>query len=197
MATTSEGRPGGWGGHNGVTGIRILLVGVRSPINTGMILRVAETYEANVALCGADDVLDDPVRMQTIRDFSCGALERRGFTRLSGLEAARAWIGEGRLVATTIAPDAVALPAFRFRPGDVIAFGSEYDGLDPAFAAAADAALTIPMPDVFTPKPPTANPIDPGRTAPPSNDGRPNLNVAMSVGITCYAAYCAGVTREG
>ncbi|MGP9820339.1 TrmH family RNA methyltransferase [Salinarimonas sp. NSM] len=191
------GTSGTWGGRNGVTGIRILLVGVRSPINTGMILRVAETYEADVALTGADDVLDDPVRLQTIRDFSCGALERRGFTRLAGLEAARAWIGEGRLVATTIAADAVELPAFAFRPGDVIAFGSEYDGLDPAFAAAADVALTIPMPDVFTPKPPTANPIDPGRTAPPSNDGRPNLNVAMSVGIACYAAYCAGVAGAG
>ncbi|WP_372424117.1 TrmH family RNA methyltransferase [Salinarimonas chemoclinalis] len=191
------GTSGSWGGRNGVTGIRILLVGVRSPINTGMILRVAETYEAEVALTGADDVLDDPARLQTIRDFSCGALERRGFARLAGLDAARAWIGAGRLVATTIAPDAVELPAFAFRPGDVIAFGSEYDGLDPAYAAAADAALTIPMPDVFTPKPPTANPIDPGRTAPPANDGRPNLNVAMSVGITCYAAYCAGVVARG
>lgn len=190
-------RETGWGGRRGVTGIRVLLVGVRSPINTGMILRVAETYEAPVGICGADDLLDDPARMQTIRDFGCGALERRGFARLAGLDEALRWVGAGRLVATTIAPDAVELPDFTFREGDVVAFGSEYDGLDPAFAARADAALTIPMPDVFTPKPPSRSPIDPGRTTPPANDGRPNLNVAMSVGVVCYTAYCAGVTRAG
>ena len=88
-----------WGGRSGVTGIRILLVGVRSPINTGMILRVAETYEAEVALTGADDVLDDPARLQTIGDFSCGALARRGYARLSGPEAVRAWIQANQTLA--------------------------------------------------------------------------------------------------
>jgi tRNA (cytidine/uridine-2'-O-)-methyltransferase len=165
-------------------GIRLLLWGIQSPINFGMILRVAETYRVPVAAVGAERTLTS-----TTSDFACGALERAGFARLADAAAVRAWQGNARLIATSIARDAAALPDFRFQPGDVVVLGNEYDGLAPEIASSADARIVIPMADVWTPKPRSKNPIDPSRTAPVAHDGEPNLNVAMAGGIVCYAAY--------
>jgi hypothetical protein len=53
------------------SGIRLLLWDIRSPINFGMLLRVAETYRVAVAAFGPEHALST-----TTRDFACGALER-------------------------------------------------------------------------------------------------------------------------
>lgn len=170
-------------------GLRLLLIGLQSPINIGMILRVAETYQFHVSILDRFDVLGDAAKLAVIADFACGALARRGFRRVADdCELARLRAGR-RLVATSIEPNAVDLSAYRFAAGDVIAFGNEYDGLSDAVLTSADAILRIPMPAVWTPKPKARHPIDPSRTAPVAREGSPNLNVAMTAGIICHAAY--------
>jgi tRNA (cytidine/uridine-2'-O-)-methyltransferase len=175
-------------------GIRLLLWDVQSPINLGMLLRVAETYRIPVAALGTERVLADPDRHASASDFACGALQRRGFEALADAAAAKHWRGQSRLVATSIDQDAATLPDFRFRPGDVVVLGNEYDGLPAEVVAAADQRIVIPMAEVWTPKPRSINPIDPARTAPVARDGEANLNVAMAGAIICYQAYVQAMT---
>jgi tRNA G18 (ribose-2'-O)-methylase SpoU len=165
-------------------GIRLLLWGLQSSINFGMLLRVAETYRVPVGALGTNLAAST-----TARDFACGALERIGFAHFTDGDAALAWPGAGRLIATSIERGAEPLSRFRFAPGDVVVLGNEYDGLPAEVQKRADCALMIPMADVWTPKPRSANPIDPTRTAPVARDGAPNLNVAVAGAIICYAAY--------
>ena len=106
-------------------GIRLLLWEIQSPINFGMLLRVAETYHVPVGALGSRDVLADAGHNAMVSDFACGALTRRGFAALADPAAADAWRSGGRLVATSIDRDAVALPEFRFRPGDVVVLGND------------------------------------------------------------------------
>jgi tRNA G18 (ribose-2'-O)-methylase SpoU len=179
-------------GHSG-SGIRLLLWDILSPVNLGMLLRVAETYRAPVAVFGGDRVMADASQQATVSDFACGALQRRGFDALADAKAADIWRGGARLIATSIESGATTLPEFRFQPGDVVALGNEYDGLPDAFVASASAKIIIPMAEVWTPKPRSVHPIDPARTAPVARDGEANLNVAMAGGIICYAAYVQAI----
>jgi tRNA G18 (ribose-2'-O)-methylase SpoU len=172
------------------SGIRLLLWDIRSPVNFGMLLRVAETYRAPIAAFGAEHSLS-----ATARDFACGALERVGYTEIDNLSSLRTWQGKSRLVATSIERSSASLADFRFLPGDVVALGNEYDGLPPELERGADSKLRIPMADVWTPKPRSSSPIDPGRTAPVARDGSPNLNVAMAGAIICYAAHTQALQR--
>jgi tRNA(Leu) C34 or U34 (ribose-2'-O)-methylase TrmL len=173
--------------------LELLLYGL-PPINIGMILRVAETYRFRVSIYDQFRVLDDPERLRTITDFACGAVSRQGYQTLAD-ETSLLWRGK-RLVATSILPSGCRLPDFDFRSGDVFALGNEYDGLPEAILAQADMVLRIPMPAVWTPKPKADKPIDPARTAPVTHDGQPNLNVAMTAGIVCYAASVSGLGME-
>jgi tRNA G18 (ribose-2'-O)-methylase SpoU len=166
------------------SGIRLLLWDIRSPINFGMLLRVAETYRVAVAAFGPEHALST-----TTRDFACGALERVGFEKVENVSRLKVWQGKGRLIATSIERGSDSLLDFRFAPGDVVTLGNEYDGLPPEIEGIADHKLTIPMANVWTPKPRSTNPIDPARTAPVARDGTPNLNVAVAGAIICYAAY--------
>ncbi len=170
-------------------GIRLLLWDLQSPINLGMLLRVAETYRVPVGVLGAGRS-----HPPATSDFACGALERVGFAPLADAAAAHAWRGNGRLIATSIERGAANLPDFRFAPGDVVALGNEYDGLPETVARAAHCRIVIPMADVWTPKPRSRSPIDPERVAPVARDGEPNLNVAMAGAIVCYAAYVQAMT---
>jgi tRNA G18 (ribose-2'-O)-methylase SpoU len=169
--------------------LEFLLYALQSPINIGMILRVAETYRFRVSIYDQFRVLDHPDKLQTIADFSCGALARRGFRCLADAAAVSRMLRGRRLIATSIVPTSCPLPHFSFRSGDLFALGNEYDGLPEAFLSRADAVLHIPMPAGFAPKPKARRPIDPNRVAPVARDGQPNLNVAMTAGILCYAAY--------
>jgi tRNA G18 (ribose-2'-O)-methylase SpoU len=167
----------------------VLLYALQSPINIGMILRVAETYRFSVTIFDRHGVLDNPENFATIEDFACGAVSRRGFRRIAD-EGALVELRQGRrLIATSIESDGVALPDYCFRRNDLFTLGNEYEGLPGDFVAAADAVLQVPMPWVWTPKPKTRNPIDPGRTAPVARNGEPNLNVAMTAAIICYSAF--------
>ena len=168
-----------------------LLYGLQSPINIGMILRVAETYRFRVSIYDHYGVLARPEALRTIEDFSCGALLRRGFGVLNDHAALDVFLEGKRLVSTAIDPNACALPAYEFRPGDVFALGNEYDGLPEPIVARADTVLNIPMPSGWTPKPVSLNPIDPARKDPVARDGRPSLNVAMTAAILCYACFAS------
>jgi tRNA G18 (ribose-2'-O)-methylase SpoU len=168
-----------------------LLYGLQSPINIGMILRVGETYGFRISIYDHHGVLARPEALLTIEDFSCGALLRRGFRVLSDSTALDVFLEGKRLVSTAIDPNACALPAYEFRPGDVFALGNEYDGLPESLIARADTVLNIPMPSGWTPKPVSLNPIDAARKDPVARDGRPSLNVAMTAGILCYTCFAS------
>lgn len=166
-----------------VPGLTLLLYELRSPINIGMILRVAETYGIRVEIAASQSILADTEKAKTISDFACGALQRKGYGEIASLPDTT----QGRrLIATSIEDDSVELPAFNFRHGDIVLLGNEYDGLPAEVFRASTARLKIPMADVWTPKPQSHNPIDSQRAAPVSRDGMPNLNVAMAAGIICY-----------
>jgi tRNA G18 (ribose-2'-O)-methylase SpoU len=169
--------------------MELLLIGLQSPINIGMILRVAESYQIRVSILDRYRVLDDPEKFGVIEDFACGSTSRWGFNRIED-DAALARLHEGRrLIVTSIAPDACGLPKYQFSSADIVAVGNEYDGLPDDVVADADAALHIPMPAIWVPKPKSRHPIDPTRTAPVAREGSPNLNVAMATAIICYTAY--------
>jgi tRNA G18 (ribose-2'-O)-methylase SpoU len=176
--------------------LELLLYGLQSPINLGMILRVAETYRVQVAIYDRHRVLDDPSKVATMEDFSCGAAARWGFRRIDDAEALTDLRQGRRLIATSIEADSQALPDHRFQPADLIVLGNEYDGLPDDIVADADLALRVPMPAVWTPKPPSRNPIDPQRTTPVARDGKPNLNVAMTAAIICYSAFVASLASR-
>jgi tRNA G18 (ribose-2'-O)-methylase SpoU len=170
-------------------GLELLLYELQSPINLGIILRVAETYQFTVSVFGSNRVFDDSAAFSTVKDFSCGAWSRRGVNRLDR-ESLACRLGDGRrLIATSISPAAQSLSEFRFQPSDVVALGNEYDGLPDELLAAADVHLHVPTPAVWTPKERSHSPIDPHRAAPVARDGQPSLNVAVTAGILCYAAY--------
>lgn len=170
--------------HAGPT---LLLVDLASPINIGMILRVAESFACPVAIAGSARVLDDPEKMRVVHDFACGALARRGFRHLP-LAEIPAFARTGRFLATTIVPGGLILDEYRSEPSDIVALGNEYDGLPAEVASRADIPLRIPMPDIPVPKPPSFSPIEPGRQT-VARDGTPNLNVAMAAGIIAFHAY--------
>lgn len=166
--------------------LTLLLYELQSPINIGMILRVAETYRVGIAIYGSRSVLESAERMKVVSDFACGALERVGYRRLAR-PADLEKLGTGaRLVATSVEEGTTPLPDFRFRRGDVVVLGNEYDGLPARVLESCKSSLRIPMADVWAPKPQSHNPIDAARAAPVARDGMPNLNVAVAGGIICY-----------
>jgi len=172
--------------------LEFLLYGLQSPVNIGMILRVAETYRFRVSIYDPHRVLDDAAKFATIKDFSCGAALRWGFRTVCNESELERLLTRHRLVSTSIEPRACPLPSYQFRAGDLFALGNEYDGLPDVLVERADTVLNIPMPSGWAPKPRSSNPIDPNRAAPVARDGQPSLNVAMTAGILCYASMVAG-----
>ena len=170
-------------------GLELLLFGLQSPVNIGMILRIAEAYECKVSILDLHGVLDDPEKLSTTKDFACGALSRRALERLEGPSALGRLRCGRRFVATSIGRSVQPLSSFHFSPGDLLALGNEYDGLPEDVVAGADALVQVPTPAVWMPKAKSQSPIDPHRTAPVARDGQPSLNVAVTAGILCYAAY--------
>ena len=177
-------------------GLELLLYGLQSPINIGMILRVAETYQFRVSIYDRHRALENPEKFGTIKDFACGAVARWGYRTIEDDAALTQALQGRRLVATSIERNTSSLPSHRFQTGDVFALGNEYDGLPDDLVARANEILNIPMPQVWTPKPKSLNPIDPTRTASVARDGQPYLYVAMSAGIICYAAFADWLTRD-
>jgi tRNA G18 (ribose-2'-O)-methylase SpoU len=177
-------------------GLEFLLYGVQSPVNIGMILRVAEVYQFKVSILDLHGVLKDRQKLDSLEDFACGAISRRGLHRLDDPAMVRRLRSGRRLIATSIGPDAVPLPQFPFAMGDLVVLGNEYDGLPDDILAGADARLHIPSPPAWLPKERSHSPIDPSRTAPVNRDGQPSLNVAMTAGVVCYAAYASWLAQQ-
>lgn len=169
--------------------MRLVLCGVQSPINIGMILRSAEIYKVPVLIYDAHGVLRDDAKMRTISDFACGALQRCPPTIVQSLGVADL---DGRLVRSDTAPDAQNHLDFAWRPDDNLLIGNEYDGVPPELAAASQASVTIPMPPGHVPKPQSFNPIDPDRAAQIARHGMPSLNTAVAASAIVAAAYANG-----
>jgi tRNA G18 (ribose-2'-O)-methylase SpoU len=176
-------------------GLGLVVYAVQSPTNIGMILRVAEAYGMTVSIFDPHGVLAEPEKRKTIEDFSCGSLRRRGFVLLNSPQDVAAQRVGRRLVVTSIVAGGSALPTTEFSSGDLIVLGNEYDGAPPEMLADADVSLHIPMPDVWMPKPASWYPIDPSKSS-VARDGTPNLNVAMSAAIICYAAYSSWLAKR-
>lgn len=168
---------------------RLLLFGLQSPINIGMILRVAETYGSPVSVFDPHEIFSDPQFRLIVSDFACGALQRVPPAVFTNPGEFRNMRGRSRLIATVIEPGSVSLLDFAWRASDVVVLGNECDGLPREVLDAATVRLRIPMPDGYTPKPVSNYPIDPARTAAVAHDGRPNLNVAVAAAILVYSAY--------
>ncbi len=164
----------------------LLLNGLRSPINLGMILRVAETYKVGVALVGSASVIDDEHQLRIVSDFACGAFQRKSFVWAATIDDMLTRLSARRLVSTTVETGAASLSDFGFKHGDTVLLGNEYDGLPEDILSKCTLSIRIPMADVWAPKPPSFEPIDPSRTQGVARDGTPSLNVAMAAGIICY-----------
>lgn len=178
---TGDGRP--------IPAIGLLLWRLQSAINVGMILRLAETFQARVYAYDLAGLLADRARRDTISDFACGALERHPPETVAGVEALTSLRRGRRLIATTIEPGAIPMTDFTWRAGDLVAIGNEYDGLPSAIVSSADVRLWIPLPVVPVPKPKARSPIDPERARGVAREGTPNLNAAMATAIIVYDAY--------
>jgi tRNA G18 (ribose-2'-O)-methylase SpoU len=177
-------------------GLELVLHELQSPINIGMILRIAEVYQFTVSLLDRHGVLDDPQKLPTISDFACGALSRRPVNRLQDASALARLRKSRRLIVTSIGKNARSLLNFHFSPGDLIVLGNEYDGLPDEVAASADVLLHVPTPAAWLPKERSFSPIDPARIESVSRQGQPSLNVAMTAGILCYAAYAQWLAKQ-
>jgi tRNA G18 (ribose-2'-O)-methylase SpoU len=171
-----------------------MVYAVQSPTNIGMIMRVAEAYCFAVSVFDPHHIFDALEKRKTIEDFSCGSLSRRGFTLLKDISAVKQRRTGRRLIATSIDAKGSSLPTTDFRSNDIIVVGNEYDGVPNDLLAEADVHLHIPMPDMWIPKPSSWYPIDPSRSS-VSRDGTPNLNVAMSSAVICYAAYTSWIAQ--
>jgi len=170
--------------------LSFLLNDVQSPINIGQCLRTSETYGIDVYFHDPRGIAANPVNLRTIEDFSCGALERRGYRCVASLGTFLC-SHPGRVVATTLCPDALRLPEFHFEPGDLIVLGNEYDGVGAEVIRMADCKVYVPMPPGCLPKLRSRRPIDPNRPHAVKQNGVPNLNVSVTAGIVAYAHACS------
>tara|TARA_R110002020_G_scaffold6361_2_gene26853 strand:- start:2276 stop:2815 length:540 start_codon:yes stop_codon:yes gene_type:complete len=164
----------------------ILLCGLQSPINVGMILRSAEVYGHTVAINDPFGLFDDAEKLRTISDFACGALQRRP-PRVVSDPLDLVGGTTGRCVATTVLGSARQAQDFDWRGDDLVLIGNEYDGLGAALMERADSRVMIPMPPGYLPKPKSFTPIDSNSSV--SHDGAPSLNTAVATSILCFLSY--------
>ena len=163
--------------------------GIQSPINLGMLLRVAEAYSFSVSIFDSHGIFADNEKLRTVEDFACGAYSRQSYTKLDSLNALAKLRGERRLICTVIDDIATSLDEFEFHPNDLIVFGNEYDGLPQEVVGLTDEAIRIPLSATWLPKPRSHSPIDVARSTDVARDGQPSLNVAVSAALVCYSAF--------
>ncbi|MBO6551345.1 MAG: hypothetical protein JJ926_10370 [Roseitalea sp.] len=170
--------------------MRLVLCGVQSPINIGMILRSAEIYRVAVLIHDAYGVFSDKGKVRTISDFGCGALQRHPPSIVKTLSVSDL---RGRLVRSDTVAGAQSHLAFEWQAGDSLLIGNEYDGVPQDLAAASHASVTIPMPPGHFPKPESFDPIDSERAARIARQGMPSLNTAVAASAMISAAYARGL----
>jgi tRNA G18 (ribose-2'-O)-methylase SpoU len=163
----------------------LFLYDIQSPINIGLILRVAEQFRIPAVVYDPHRVLEDEHNLMKVSDFSCGALGRHPPKLIESLAAYRQRHA-ARVIATSLNRMAIPLQDFAFEANDIILLGNEYDGLPSDVIAEADESLYIPLPPDYLPKPRSYSPIDAARTEAVSQNGIPNLNVAITSGIISY-----------
>jgi len=83
-------------------------------------------------------------RTRRLKKVSAGAFFRVGFERVEDPAAFLASHG-GRKIATVPDPGATPLNEFRFRPDDMLVFGSEGYGISPGVLSLCDGRVTIPQ----------------------------------------------------
>lgn len=83
-------------------------------------------------------------RTRIARSVSGGAFERMTVERVEPLADLLA-SHPGRVVATVPGSGATPLPAFSFRPDDLVVFGSESRGVSDALLAGADERVAVPQ----------------------------------------------------
>ena len=113
----------------GPRGLELLLYGLQSPINIGMILRVAETYEFRVSIYDPHRVLESG-EVRTIKDFCLRGPRHGGVIAPSRTmrRLRRCSAAPRRLVAPRSTAH-VPLPSHRFQvTGDMFALGNNRDG---------------------------------------------------------------------
>lgn len=139
----------------------VVLVEPEIPQNVGAIARTCAAYEIPLHLVGARHI-----------DFSAAALRRAGVDTWSQVELYRhrhlrdvLQICAGRPLAFT-RHAASSLAAFSFASGDLLVFGRESDGLNEEELALCSERLVIEQ-----------------------SAGVRSLNIAVSVGVACYAAH--------
>ena len=177
--------------------VEIVLWGIQSPINTGMVMRITELYQLRLGIFDPFGILNHVEKLQTISDFSCGAYTRQGFRNLSGLSDLHPETNSQRVIATSIDDGSISLEDFIFQPGDSIIFGNEYDGVSEELINSADCCLHIPTPKIFLPKYKSFSPIDHHRDHAVAHNGVPSHNVAVSVGIISHAIYLQSLKTSG
>jgi len=123
--------------------LRLALFQPDIPQNTGTMIRMAACLGIAVDIVepAAFDVSDRHFRRSGM-DY----LERAAVRRHDSFAAFDGWRkAEGHRLVLAETDGAVPLPAFAFRPGDVVLVGRESSGVTPEARAAADASLHIPM----------------------------------------------------
>ena len=138
----------------------VVLVAPEIPQNVGATARTCAAYSVPLHLVGGTQI-----------DLSAAALRRAGVDTWSQVELYRhdslaevLQLTQGRPVALT-RRGAQALPSFVFAPGDLLIFGPESHGLG-------EQELALCRSRVFIPQ----------------SDSVRSLNLAVSVGVGCYAA---------
>jgi tRNA G18 (ribose-2'-O)-methylase SpoU len=170
----------------------MLLYNLQSPINIGMMLRVAEVYQRSTFIRDGYGVFDREEAKRTISDFAAGALQRRPPNMLDEDQVGKlAHSATNRLVVATTSPAASDASTFRWHEHDCVILGNEYDGLPVEIESMASVSVRIPMPSGFLPKPRSFSPIDAGRSKSVANNGEPCLNVATAAAVLCCFSYCA------
>lgn len=109
-------------------------------------------------------------RTRRLKKVSAGAFFRIAFERVEDPGPFLSAL-PGRKVATVPDPRATPLTAFRFRPDDVLLFGSEGHGISPEVLARCDERVTIPQRGVTQ-----------------------SLNLGVAVGIFLFEANRQGFT---
>jgi len=121
----------------------VVCEGLKDPGNLGTILRTCDAVEA-----GGMILLDqscDPFSVEAVR-ASMGAIFTKQVAQADGaafLEWLRA--GPGMLVGAVLGADTVDYRAVRYEVPTLLLMGNEQSGLPPAYAAACDVRVGIPM----------------------------------------------------
>lgn len=165
----------------------IVLCGLQSPINIGMILRSAEAYSNTVTIVDTFNVLENKSSVETLSDFACGAFQRVPPQVLS--DYSKVLERSGRLVQAVATGRAVPMARFDWNADDVLLIGNEYSGVPPLLAEKAAESVRIDMPRVFAPKPRSISPIDPARVGQIANATEPALNVAVAASAMMIDAH--------